>query len=121
MSLLIALFACTSLLLIVLAIPMIRERVKPNGWYGFRIPLTMNDPEIWYPVNKLAGKWLLGYAILLLLVSLGLPVLLAALGYPLDSDRAVTVYSLVVAGYAIGGILVVFLVGWIYARRLADW
>ena len=46
MMLLLPLFAGLSLLLIGLAVPLIRGRVKPNAWYGFRIPLTLDNPEI---------------------------------------------------------------------------
>lgn len=65
MAVLVAFFAGTSLLLSILAIPLILVRVKPNSWYGFRILLTMNNPEIWFPANKFTGKWLLSYGIIL--------------------------------------------------------
>jgi hypothetical protein len=59
MRLLILLFAGFNVLLIALSVPMIQGRVKPNPWYGFRIPLTLNNADIWYPANRYAGQLLL--------------------------------------------------------------
>ena len=36
-----------------------RGRVKPNPWYGFRVPRTMNNPAVWYPANAFSAKGLL--------------------------------------------------------------
>ena len=38
------LFVLTGLLMIVLAVPMIRGKVPPNHWYGFRVRRTLEDP-----------------------------------------------------------------------------
>ena len=46
-------------LMVVLAVPMILQRVKPNPWYGFRTRKTLSDEKIWYAANKYAGKALL--------------------------------------------------------------
>lgn len=103
-------FVLAGCFLIGLSIPLIRGRVKPNGWYGFRITLTLNNPEIWYPVNRFAGWWLLGYAIVLVIAALWLPGLP---GMTLDG------YGIWMATIALAGITLVFVTGWIYARRLA--
>jgi hypothetical protein len=44
-----------AVVLIGLAIPLIAERVPPNGSYGFRTDRTLSDPSIWYPVNRFGG------------------------------------------------------------------
>ena len=49
----------SGILTIVLAVPLIRRKVPPNGWYGFRTPSTLKDPDIWYAVNARFGAWLL--------------------------------------------------------------
>ena len=49
-------FVVLGLLLCAISVPMILEKVKPNWLYGFRTPTTVNNPEIWYPVNAYAGK-----------------------------------------------------------------
>ena len=52
-------FAAVSLLLIALAIPLIRRRVRPNWIYGFRTPATLKDERLWYLVNAETGVDLL--------------------------------------------------------------
>jgi hypothetical protein len=55
-TLLFLFFVGTSLLMIGLAIPLIRGWIRPNHWYGFRIPLTLNNPDICIrPTVTLAG------------------------------------------------------------------
>ena len=110
MKTLIILYTVFSLLLAGLSVPMIRKKVKPNCIYGFRIPLTMNNPEIWYPVNRCAGWWLSGLAILLLC---------AALLLPLIPGMTVDAYAIVIALITFSGTLLTVLIGWKYARQLA--
>lgn len=57
-------YIAIDLLTIGLAIPMILGKVPPNHWYGFRIPLTVDNPEIWYPANRYAGWLLVGGGII---------------------------------------------------------
>ena len=77
------------------SIPLILERIPPNGLYGFRVRKTMENPQIWYPVNKFAGKRLF-------LASL--VITLAAVGVFFIPNLRIEVYS-----YAILGIwLIVF-------------
>ncbi len=65
-------FMVTGLILAALSLPMIAGRIPPNGLYGFRVKKTMENPDIWYPVNKFSGKWLLAAGISLVLVAFGL-------------------------------------------------
>ena len=51
-----AILAVSSLLIAGLGIPLWLEKVPPNAFYGFRTPLTVNQPDIWYPVNKASGR-----------------------------------------------------------------
>ncbi|MBN2390677.1 MAG: SdpI family protein [Anaerolineae bacterium] len=64
------LFVCSGLLLMGLSIPLLLRRVKPNWWYGFRTPKTLDDECIWYESNAYAGKWLLIASIIHTVVSL---------------------------------------------------
>lgn len=41
--------------LIALCIPLALQKVKPNGWYGFRTPKTLSNEKIWYEANRVAG------------------------------------------------------------------
>ena len=44
-----------SLLLFILAIPLARQKIKPNRWYGVRTSLTLNNPNVWFQVNRIYG------------------------------------------------------------------
>ena len=43
--------------LALIALPMMLRLIKPKPWYGFRVPKTMNNPEIWYEINAYSGYW----------------------------------------------------------------
>jgi uncharacterized membrane protein len=36
-------------------VPLALQKIKPNGWYGFRTPKTLSDENIWYEANRVAG------------------------------------------------------------------
>jgi hypothetical protein len=67
-----ALYVGAGPVLIGLAVPLIRRKVRPSGWYGFRVPQTLADPEIWYAANAYAGKYLLGVGMISVLTAVGL-------------------------------------------------
>ena len=48
-------FCSVGLLFIALSIPLIRERVPPNSFYGFRTAKSLSDSKIWYEINRLSG------------------------------------------------------------------
>jgi uncharacterized membrane protein len=50
------LYGIGGVLLIAISLPMIYDKVPPNGFYGFRTPRTMSDPNLWYPANRVAGR-----------------------------------------------------------------
>ncbi len=72
MIILLYLFVISGALLVVLSVPMIMGRIPPNGLYGFRVKKTMENPDIWYPVNAYSGKWLLVDGLGLALAAVGL-------------------------------------------------
>ena len=51
-----AVLALSSLLIAALGVPLWLEKVPPNALYGFRTPLTVHQPDVWYPVNKASGR-----------------------------------------------------------------
>lgn len=59
MELLRILYIAFGLLMIGLALPLRAEKVKPNIWYGFRVRATLENPALWYAVNKHAALRLL--------------------------------------------------------------
>src|SRR5436305_5707067 len=38
------------------AVPLIQGRVKPNPWYGVRVPKTLGNRDTWYAVNAYFGR-----------------------------------------------------------------
>ena len=91
MSSLLRLYVTSGLGLCGLSIPLILGWVPPNWVYGFRVRRTKENPEVWYPVNKYAGKWLLG---------VGSAIVAGAVGLYL-------VPGISVDGYALGVLAVV--------------
>jgi hypothetical protein len=56
---LLALYSFSGLLLAGLSVPLILQKIPPNGLYGLRVRSTMENPQVWYKVNAYAGKRLL--------------------------------------------------------------
>lgn len=50
------LYGIGRVLLTAISLPMMYDKVPPNGFYGFRTPRTMSDPNVWYPANRVAGR-----------------------------------------------------------------
>ncbi|MEO7993039.1 MAG: SdpI family protein [bacterium] len=44
------------LLFIVLGYPMATDRIKPNPFYGFKLPGLWRDPDAWYRANRVCGR-----------------------------------------------------------------
>jgi uncharacterized membrane protein len=71
MAVLLAFYVGAGLLLIGLAVPLIRRKVRPNGWYGFRVWQTLADPEAWYAANAYVGKCLPVVGVIIVLTAVG--------------------------------------------------
>lgn len=69
-QILLVVYGVSCVLLIGFSIPLIMKKVKPNPWYGFRVPKTLNNPEIWYPANAYAGRALLISSLVTLLAAI---------------------------------------------------
>lgn len=83
------LFLLSGLLLVALSIPMIMGKIPPNGLYGFRVKKTMENPDVWYPVNAFSGKWLL---------AAGIVQALAAVAFYLIPGISLDAYAYAVLG-----------------------
>jgi uncharacterized membrane protein len=59
MMTLLILHVASGVLLMALSLPLLWEKVPPNGLYGFRVKATLENPRIWYTANKFAAKRLL--------------------------------------------------------------
>jgi hypothetical protein len=105
------LYGLMGLLLVGLSIPLMRGQVPPNSWYGFRTRLTLDNPQIWYPVNAWAGRRLL---------VVGVVTVIMALLTPLIPDSALHAYSLLVSIFLMVGVLLILAFGIRYARSLHE-
>jgi ABC-type phosphate transport system permease subunit len=57
-----------SLLLAALSIPLIRDAIPMNDWYGVRIKKSFQSGELWYKINNYGGRQLMiGAAIILIM------------------------------------------------------
>ena len=72
MSTLMVLYVASGLLLTALSIPLIAGKIGPNGLYGFRVKATLENPGLWYTVNKYAGVRLLITGVVVVIASVGL-------------------------------------------------
>ena len=52
----VVMYLLEGLVLMLVSRPMIRRRVSPNHFYGFRTPKTLSSPDIWYPANEFSGR-----------------------------------------------------------------
>ena len=59
MTTLLVMYVVFGLLLAGLAVPLLLDKVPPNGWYGFRVPSTLYNADLWYKVNRYMARWLL--------------------------------------------------------------
>jgi uncharacterized membrane protein len=67
------LFPVLGLLLLVFGWPLAARRVRPNHWYGLRIPATFADKRVWYDANAVAGRDMMVLGVIVSIIALGLP------------------------------------------------
>jgi uncharacterized membrane protein len=104
-----ALFPVVGLLLIVLGWPMAARRVRPNRWYGLRVPATFADETVWYDANAVMGRDMIALGTLVTVLALVLP----RLAY-VRSDT----YAAVCAAILGVGSLILAVRGWRLANQL---
>lgn len=102
-------FVGTGLLLLLLAIPLVLRRVRPNRWYGLRLRAALADERVWYDANAASGREMVIFGGGFTLVALLLPLL------PGVTDPA---YSLGCAGLLLVGSLVLTARAFRLANRL---
>ena len=111
MTLLVVMFVGMGLLLTALAIPLMQRRVKPNGWYGFRTPSTLRNPDLWYDANAYSGRLLIVY---------GAVIVISAILAALLPDITVDGYSMVMLVVMMLGISILLFLCWNFLRTYKD-
>lgn len=81
-------------LLVLLAIPLLFRKIKPNGLYGVRVAKTLNDPAVWYAANAYAARWLLATGVAVI-VSAAIFYKLPGLGVDAYAYACLAVFAVV--------------------------
>ena len=102
-------FAGVDLVTILVAVPLVRRRIPPNGLYGLRVPATFADGTVWYDANARSGHDLITMGLALLAVTI---VLFFVPGLSDDG------FALLNAGLLAAAALEVLVHGWRRANRL---
>lgn len=82
-------YVVAGLLLMILSLPLIAGKVKPNPIYGFRVRATLDNPQKWVSTNRYFAKRQF---------FVGLAVIAAALGLYLIPKISLDAYALSVLG-----------------------
>ncbi|MFH1655828.1 MAG: SdpI family protein [Candidatus Omnitrophota bacterium] len=98
-----------SIILIVQSVRLIKGKVPPNHFSGFRTPTTLSNKEIWYKTNKYAGKWSLLTGIV---ATVGCLILLAVKD-TLPFDKLAWICMAFYLPMVVGGLL-----AWRYSKKL---
>ncbi len=105
------LYFCGGFVLILLSIPLLLGKVKPNPVYGFRIQATLDDPATWYAVNKFFAKRLL---------VVGVVVCLAAAILYFVPGISIDVYALSVLAVFVIAFSVAMVQSWKYMKSFQE-
>jgi uncharacterized membrane protein len=102
----IGMYILEGLLFMLISRPLIKRRVKPNRFYGFRTPKTLSSPAIWYPANEFSGRRLFATGVIVTLCSLLLAPLtlfgekgLGIYTYAMVTIMLVSLFSGVIASF----------------------
>ena len=95
---------------VALSVPLARRKIRPNHWYGLRVPATLADERVWYEANARAGRGMLVLGMLVM----ALGALLYLVEMP--SWLGITLWlSLIVCG------VILFVIrSWRFANRLLE-
>ena len=89
-------FLFGGILYILIGLPLFLQRIKPNGFFGFKVKVTARDPELWYPVNRRAGGVIAFGGMVVIAATFGL------IRIPgLSLDYYTMICSLLIAGFLI--------------------
>ena len=111
MIILLIVFLATGSVLIALSIPLILQQIPPNQWYGFRVPATWGDPEIWYLVNEYAAWRTLWLGVVQIIVSIALYVV---------PGISVSVYGFIVVAFVAFGLIIILVQSFGYIGYLTN-
>lgn len=91
-------------LLLVLSMPLMLRWVPRNPLYGFRVPATLRDDDVWYEVNASAGRQAVGLGAIMVVLEFVLPL---------------AIRNGVLSAVGLVGLVVITTLGWRRANQLA--
>jgi hypothetical protein len=62
-------FVLVSCSVILVSLPLVQGKVKPNGFYGIRIQKAFESESLWFQVNSVGGSILIYYSLVSIIVS----------------------------------------------------
>ena len=104
-------FILGGVLLVAISIPLIKRRVKPNHWYGFRTPRTLKGPNVWYPANEFGARRMLW---------VGVAWIAAAVIFYFIPDLSFVAYVSAVGAVAIIGTIIMVIQSLAFIRQLPE-
>ena len=107
---LIIIFVLAGFMEVILGMPLLLEKIKPNWFYGFRTPKTMSNKEIWYKSNKYLGRDFIIIGIILIIGSLFL--LLPGISFSLAEIAYIELFLTLIP------IIIVLIRGFVYLKKL---
>ena len=90
---------------VAMGIPCSQGWVRPNRLYGFRTRKTLQDPDVWYPTNRVAGYWAIATGIVAAGVSM--TTFFAGLGLPAAAWVDLVPFGIGIVGTLAHGFLVI--------------
>jgi hypothetical protein len=90
---------------VAMGIPCSMGWVRPNRLYGFRTRKTLQDPDVWYPTNRVAGYW--GIATGIVAAGVCIWTFFSGLGLPAAPLVIVVPFVLGIVGTYLHGLLVI--------------
>jgi uncharacterized membrane protein len=91
-------FPTIGVVMIVLGIPLMLRWVRPNRWYGLRVPATFANETVWYDANAATGAELVVAGVIVLAVAV---LARRVFDLPEIAYVAVCVLALVVTGVTV--------------------
>ena len=90
---------------VAMGIPCSMGLVPPNRLYGFRTRKTLQDPDVWYPTNRVAGVW--GIATGIAAAGVSISTYFAGLRLPAAAWLNLVPWAVGIAGTLLHGFLVI--------------
>ena len=90
---------------VAMGIPCSMGLVPPNRLYGFRTRKTLQDPDVWYPTNRVAGVW--GIATGIAAAGVSISTYFAGLRLPAAAWLNLVPWVVGIAGTLLHGFLVI--------------